>query len=412
MASTTRILHVIASFNPVIGGPAEVIRNIILAHKKLDIEGEVVCLDNPNAAFLHNEPFPFTVQALGHVDSFWFFCPKLTTWLKENSKRFNVVIMHGLWLYPSYAVRNALQGLNKDLSEGISLVTAPPLVLIFPHGMLDPYFQQTIRRRFKAVRNWVYWKLIERRVVREADALLFTCETELLLARRTFSSYQPKQEINVGNGIVAPPPFSVAMADAFLEKCPQVAGRPYLLFLSRIHYKKGVDLLVSAYAAIIEAKPNVKNRLPVLVIAGPGLDTPYGASISQLVQEHPQLENMVYFPGMLIDNAKWGAIYGCEAFSLPSHQENFGIVVAEALACGKPVLISNQVNIWREIIQGSSGIVGDDTLEGTQHAIEQWLSMPECDQHRTAQNARKTFEDYFQMEQVIHRLNNVIETLS
>lgn len=83
-----------------------------------------------------------------------------------------------------------------------------------------------------------------------------------------------------------------------------------------------------------------------------------------------RLEDMVYFSRMLIDNAKRDAIYGCEEFSPPSHQENFRIVVAEVLACGKPVLIPNQVNIWREIIQGS-GIVDDDMLEGTQYGIEQ-----------------------------------------
>lgn len=409
MASTTRVLHVIASFNPVIGGPAEVVRNLIVAHKKLAIEAEVVCLDQPNALFFEKEQFPFIIHALGHTDRFWFFCPTLTAWLKANIKRFSVVIMHGLWLYPSYAVNTVIQNLKKETLGGtVSL----PLTLIFPHGMLDPYFQQATRRRLKALRNWLYWQLVERRVVKGANALLFTCETELLLARQTFRPYRPRHEINVGNGIVDPPLFSTTMTSAFQEKCPQVIGRPYLLFLSRIHYKKGVDLLVNAYAAIVENQIDKRDQLPLLVIAGPGIDTPYGESIQQLVQKSPVLENMVYFTGMLMGDAKWGAIYGCDAFVLPSHQENFGIVVAEALACSRPVLISNQVNIWREVIQGGSGLVNDDSLVGTRQLVEQWLRLPTGEQQEMANKARTTYETNFQMKQIILRLNDVFQTLT
>jgi glycosyltransferase involved in cell wall biosynthesis len=406
-----QILHVIASFNPVIGGPAEVIRNITLEHDKLTIKSEVVCLDEPNALFLTNLSPAFTVHALGHADKFWFFNRRLITWLKQNVARFDTIIIHGLWLYPSFAVNAVIQRLKAESLQSAGTVRKVPQLLVFPHGMLDPYFQGG-GRRLKAIRNWIYWKLIERRVVSGADALLFTCETELLLARKTFSPYQPKQEINVGNGIVDPPPFSTTMTDAFLEKCPGVTGRPYLLFLSRINYKKGVDLLVSAYAAIVEAQLEAKQQLPLLVIAGPGLDTAYGEMIRQLIQKHPVVDDMIFFPGMLTGNAKWGAIYGCEAFSLPSHQENFGIVVAEALACGKPVLISNQVNIWREVVQGGSGIIGDDSPEGTQQVIELWLSMAGHEQQKMAHNARKTFENHFQMERVIHRLNNVFDSIN
>lgn len=412
MNSALRILHVITSFDPVIGGPAEAIRNIILEYNKLDIEAEIVCLDDPNASFLKKEALSFEVHALGHTDNVWFFCPHLTTWLQKNIDRFDVVIMHGLWLYPSYALNTFVQNLKTKLLQDTRSVSRVPHLLVFAHGMLDPYFQRAPQRRLKALRNWIYWKLVERRVVSGADALLFTCETELLLARQTFKPYQPKHEINVGYGIVEPPPFQTAMTDAFLSKCPQVATRPYLLFLSRIHYKKGVDLLLSAYATLVEAQPELKEQLPALVIAGPGLDTPFGETIQQLLLKQPLLEDMVYFPGMLTGDAKWGAIYGCEAFVLPSHQENFGIAVAEALACSKPVLISNQVNIWREIIRSSSGIINDDSLEGTLRTLKQWLGMPGYEQQQMALNARKTYETYFQMKQVILRLNTVFESLS
>jgi glycosyltransferase involved in cell wall biosynthesis len=76
---------------------------------------------------------------------------------------------------------------------------------------------------------------------------------------------------------------------------------------------------------------------------------------------------------MLEGDAKWGAFYGCEAFVLPSHQENFGISVVEALACDKPVLISNKVNIWREIAQDGAGLVEADSVDGTARLLNRFL---------------------------------------
>lgn len=112
-----------------------------------------------------------------------------------------------------------------------------------------------------------------------------------------------------------------------------------------------------------------------LVLAGPGLDTPYGQKIQQMITSSAFLKSNVYLPGMLDGYAKWGAFYGCEAFILPSHQENFGIAVAEALACQKPVLISNQVNIWREIEAAGGGIIEDDTIDGIEHLLLKWNAL-------------------------------------
>ena len=75
---------------------------------------------------------------------------------------------------------------------------------------------------------------------------------------------------------------------------------------------------------------------------------------------------------MLQGDAKWGAFYAAEVFALPSHQENFGVAVAEALACGTPVLISNKVNIWQEIAEDGVGLVEEDDLEGTTRLLERW----------------------------------------
>ncbi|GHC61359.1 hypothetical protein GCM10007100_30840 [Roseibacillus persicicus] len=85
------------------------------------------------------------------------------------------------------------------------------------------------------------------------------------------------------------------------------------------------------------------------------------------------LDSKVHFCGMLQGDSKWGAFYCARAFVLPSHQENFGIAVVEALACGKSVLITDKVNIWREIKESEAGVVVSDTEEGVVEGLREIL---------------------------------------
>jgi glycosyltransferase involved in cell wall biosynthesis len=112
--------------------------------------------------------------------------------------------------------------------------------------------------------------------------------------------------------------------------------------------------------------------------------------------------------GMLQGEDKWGAFYAAEAFCLPSHQENFGIVVAEALACGKPVLISNKVNIWREIEADAAGFVDEDTIAGTVRNMKRWLALNESGYSAMSGNAKHCFESRFQIRRAAERLVEII----
>ncbi|TAE28697.1 MAG: glycosyltransferase [Cytophagales bacterium] len=380
-----KVLRLIGSMDPLTGGPCQGIRNSIAALTTLGVYNEVVCLDAPNANYLGADPFP--IHTLGPSKSPWHYSAKLLPWLLEQLPKFDVLIVHGLWLYPSYAARQAQQKLKQQRIKNQDLKI--PCLFIMPHGMLDPWFQEAKTRQLKAIRNWFYWKLIEHKVVRDADGLLFTSETELQMARLPFKPYQPKQEVNVGYGIQEPPAYSQSMKEAFRAHHPDSNKTPYLLFISRIHEKKGVDLLLKAYAGIVEQQP--QRNFPNLVIAGPGLDTHFGEKLHQFASETPCLQQRVFFTGMLTGLAKWGAFYGCEAFVLPSHQENFGIAVAEAMACGKPVLISNRVNIWREIESGGGGLVTDNILEGVEKLLLNWFNLDTQNREVMGKQARQIF---------------------
>jgi len=399
-----KVLHVIAGMDPKMGGVCQAVRTIVAGLSELGVASEVVSLDAPEAPFIANDSFP--VHGLGPGKGPWSYSNQLIPWLLENLKRFDCVIAHGLWLYPTYAVAKALRQ-YKSQQQG-----AKPRLYVMPHGMLDPYFQRAAGRKIKAIRNWVYWKLIEGRVVNEADGVLFTCEAELLLAREPFRPYHPKREIVVGLGVEEPPAYTPSMRDAFLKQYPALEDQPYLLFLSRIHEKKGVDLLLNAYLktsvdyqktevavpAVVagnDAASLESGAVPRLVVAGPGLETGYGQQMQQLASKIEDSQRAIVFPGMLAGLAKWGAFYHCEAFVLPSHQENFGIAVVEALACSKPVLISNQVNIWREIEAAGGGLVADDTPAGTEKLLQQWAKLTPAQKLAMGQQARACFANSF-----------------
>lgn len=402
-----RILHVVSSMNPVLGGVCKAVETIAVSLLANGIDNEVVSLDNSDSGFVIESPFK--IHAFGSANNPWGYNSKLLPWLKDNIPNYNYVIVHGLWLYSSYAVNKAFKGKESKGSE-------TPKYFVMPHGMLDPYFQQATGRRLKAYRNTIYWKLIEKKVVNQSSGLLFTCEEEVVLAKKPFKPYHPKNELIVGLGVEAPPSYKPNMNQAFLESCKGFNGRKYLLFLSRIHEKKGVDILLDAYKKIADKSAvlnsnkykNDNKELPALIIAGPGLDSAYGKMILNKVSTNNLLKDNVYFPGMLSGDSKWGAFYNCDAFILPSHQENFGIAIVEALACSKPVLISNKINIWKEINDSSAGFVEDDTCSGTLRILDKWLLLSEEDKKTMGQHAKSCYRQNFALDTVVNNWQNKV----
>lgn len=385
------ILRVIPSMNPESGGICQNLRNSDSVLQELGLSSEILSFDAPEEDFLKQDAC--IIHAIGPAKGPYGYCSGLNNWMQAHLDRFDAVIIDGLWQYHSFGTMRAILHHRRRSSEKLKMY-------VMPHGMLDPYFQRAKSRRLKAIRNYIFWKLVEQRVINEADGVLFTCQTELELARIPFSPYRPKLEKNVGYGILKPPIANGQQKTAFFEKCPGVRDRPYWLFLGRIHPKKGIDLLIDAYMSLNKEHPD----LPDLVVAGPGLDTAFGASLKK-VSSHSK----IHFPGMLKADAKWGAFYNCETFILPSHQENFGIAVVEALACGKPVLISDQVNIFKEIVDQGAGISEKDSKQGTLRLLRKWCALSSQEKEVMQANAISVFKREFTMESAGKRLVAVLQ---
>jgi len=188
--------------------------------------------------------------------------------------------------------------------------------------------------------------------------------------------------------------------EAFHGAMPELRGRRFLLFLARIHEKKGCDLLIEAFARVTARAPEVQ-----LVMAGPdqvGMQAKLQSRAEQL-----GIAARVHWPGMIGGEVKWGALRTCDALVLPSHQENFGVSVAEALLAGRPVLLSYPVNIWPEIENDGVGLADDDTLEGTVRLLQRWFSLTAAEQAAMAARAQPCFAARFSLERTAATINEV-----
>jgi glycosyltransferase involved in cell wall biosynthesis len=368
-AKPLRILHIVGTISPAAGGPSEVIKMLIRYAPPGDT-AELATLDDPAAGFLVGLPFP--VYAFGSAKPRWWR-PALLRWLRANRSRFDGVIVHGLWEYTGWAARRAF-------ADKVPYT-------VFPHGMLDPWFQRAYPA--KHLKKWLYWLLSEYWTLRSATRVLFTTQTERELAQRTFwpARWTP---LVTPLGSEAPPADRDTLLAAFYARCPQLRGKRFLLFLGRIDPKKGCDLLVQAFAA--EAADDTGLHL---LMAGP--DPAGWAQKLQATAKAAGVEERIHWPGLLLGEAKWGALAACEAFILPSHQENFGIAVVEALASDKPVLISGQVNIAPEIADAHCGLVEPDTLTGTRHLLERWLALDAAARTAMGKRAQREFLARYQM---------------
>lgn len=393
-----KILHIITNADPSGGGPIEGVRQIGEIMAREGVTQELLTLDPPDAPWLAT--FGRTVHALGNPkptgNGPWArfrrwasYTPRARDWAQQHVRDYDVVVVNGLWNYSTRMARLALVG------SGVPYV-------VYPHGMLDPWF----RRRYplKHVAKQLLWWFNEGVLLRHADRVLFTCEDERLLARTTFFPYRAQEHV-VAYGAALPPPAAPGDEAAFRALMPALGQRRYLLFLSRIHEKKGCDLLIQAFARQAHRDPELD-----LVIAGPdqvGLRQGLEKLASQL-----GVSERIHWPGMVTGGTKYGAIRGAEAFILPSHQENFGIAVAEALSCERPVLISNQVNIWREIEAAGAGIVAADDLPGAEALISGFLDLDRAAREAMQKKAGQLFLERFNVERAARELIAVARELS
>src|SRR5215213_345035 len=327
-----RVLHVIPSVAEQSGGPATAIVPMCRALQQQGIE---VLLVTTNAGLDHVEttkdevsdykgvPAMFFPSQLG--ESFKYSRP-LSSWLRSNIRQFGVAHIHAVFNHSSVATAHVCR------KVGVPYV-------VRPLGTLDPW---SVRQ--KSLRKRVFWQVSGKGMLRHAAAIHYTTEAEKLATEKLFGLNHGKV---IGLGIDAKSPTSPAK-DKLAHHFPLLAQEPYVLVLSRLHPKKGLDVLIAAFLSLLKDEKFAPLRL---VIAGDG-PSDYVSKLKQSAAAHAE---KIVFTGWLDGERKDAVLSGASLLVLPSHQENFGLCVIEALSHSVPVLVSPHVNLAEEIVLANAG---------------------------------------------------------
>lgn len=389
-----KLLHIIASANPADGGAIEGVRRLGDSLRALGHQQELLTLDHRSAPFV--KTFPAPVHAMGPAPTRgtsrltrlrrWArLSPEALGWLRCNLAGYDGVIVDGLWNYATHIARRVLPG------SGVPYI-------VFPHGMLDPWFAGQYRWKHRA--KSILWRVNEGPLLAHAHAAAFTTRQELALARSGWSPWRSR-DVVVGYGTAAPPADGPRLRNAFASAVPGLGGTPFLLFLGRLHEKKGIDLLIGGFA-----RAAAQLRFD-LVIAGPG-KADYVAYL-QARADAAGLGGRIHWPGMLGGDAKWGALHACDGFVLTSHQENFGVAVAEALGCAKPVIISDAVNIAPDIVDAGAGVVCAVAPDAIADALTAFGRMDQSGRAAMGARGLTLFDERYRIERVAERLVKLFE---
>jgi glycosyltransferase involved in cell wall biosynthesis len=152
----------------------------------------------------------------------------------------------------------------------------------------------------------------------------------------------------ISNGIFLEELQPMPAKDAFHRARPELEGKPYVLFLSRLHYKKGLDYLADAFAICATSHPDLQ-----LVVAGP--DDGARGDFQQRI-DRARVANQTFIVGPLYGAEKLAALRGASCFCLPSRQEGFSVAIAEAMACEVPVVVSKDCH-FPEVAEVKAGFV-------------------------------------------------------
>jgi glycosyltransferase involved in cell wall biosynthesis len=275
-----------------------------------------------------------------------FAAPGLRTWLDAHGRDYDLIHVHGCWNLFGWS------------AAGWCRKAGVPYVLS-PRGMLHPSsFHGSIRKT-------VAYNVIDRRTLKAARFIHATSaeESEIVSALNIGSRI-----LMVPNGVDVPEPASGAEMLSFRRRNGACAADFVLLSLGRLHAQKGLDILIDAFRDLLQVHPRA-----MLWLAGAG-ESAYVAKLRDMTRDLQQA-GRVTFPGFLEGDDRRLALASADAFVLTSHSENFGMGVAEAMAAGRPVVVSRGCP-WGQIEEWRAGFHVDNAPSAIADAIGRLITDP------------------------------------
>lgn len=326
-------LQVLSHIDPRFGGMSAAVPKLAEElRKRQGYDTRIVSFSSPEETRELNLHFDVPLTLWPPNRSKWMTDSNLRRRLQATVQASSGVHIHGLWEASTLAASLAARS------------TRTPYV-ISPHGMLESWALANKRRK-----KQVYAALFERRNLNGAVCVHALTRAEALDCRR-FGFKGPIAIIP--NGIDIPTTYDASL---FRARFPRVKGKRVLLFLGRVHYKKGIDLLLHAWSKVSNQYPDV-----ILVIAGPDSE----GTVAKMTQLLTRLDisSRVLFTDMLKGSAKWSALAASDYFVLPSYSEGLSIATLEALGCGIPIIISEQCNLPQVAESGAGWQIKTDVDE-------------------------------------------------
>lgn len=377
-----KILHVIANLAPRYGGPSKACWEMARAVAQLGHEVSIYTTnqDGPGelAVPLYRPVYRDGVEIRYfpiQPPRFWGTSLPLARALRQKIPAVDLVHLHSLYLF-------------HNLVAGHYCRQYAIPYLMRPQGTLDPFIYRRHRWRKRLMEL-----LFEDRNIRRAAALHFTTAEEAELASPfTFQTPGVVVPLGIDNVEFAELPEP----GRFRARHPEISDKRIILFFGRVNFKKGLDILVKAFGAVARKREDIH-----LVIAGPDNEG-WGDKVRSWLSDEGLLGRTT-FTGMLLGPEKLAVLRDAEMFVLPSYSENFGIAVIEAMAAGLPVIISDKVNIWREVQAGGAGRVIPCDAEALAEQILELMAQPKLAQ-QMGRRGRTLVQECFQWPRIAQNL--------